>query len=261
MVAYTISDLEHQLVRTSDRLGLKFTRITYEEYILTIQLCCPRLHSTIELYNLAKNNLKTIEKEFGFKAVRIFYYDSCKGLLLQSYTGKDRLQEKYELLLEDLKKYHYNLLKEEGMGGQLDYFIYFRELEKAFKDLYGELTYFNNRLYSLVKTLNITDYKEDVVNALHHKLYTELRMSGDKYYVKQDLNDKEVLKMLFEHVAEEHFDTEIVKDYNMFTGYDGYGNEYYIHQYSSFWSDDEGHHARFGSPKHSIDDYVRAGLP
>lgn len=259
MVAYTITDLEKQLIKCSDKLGLSFTQISYEQYITTLQLCCPNLHLTQELYDLAKHNLKVMEEAFGFKAIRIFYYDTCKNLLLQSYTGKDRLQEKYDCLLRDLKEYHYTLLDDIHL--QLDYFIYFRELEKAYKDTYGEIIDYNNRLYSIIKTIRITNYDEKVIQSLQKALSSELKFSGDKYYSHKNLTDKNLLRMLYEHVAEEHFDEEVVKYPNICTGYDGYGNEYWLMDYHQYWSDDTGHHLRVSHPKHTINNYIRMGLP
>ena len=167
---------------------------------------------------------------------------------------------KYEKLLHHLREYHQNRLN--CLRLTLDVYNYYRVLEDVCREEYGLLTYHNNRLYSLLKTLSITYYDTDVVEALHDSLYSELCMSGDNYYIHHDLKDKKVLMMLFEHVAEENFDERVVKGVTLITDYDGYGNEYYLHDYSESWYDDEGYYNyRSWAKESSIYDYVRVGLP
>lgn len=257
---YTTMDLHKQIGLYMDKFDLDLDGKKIIDCINIIRDYCPRLHSEEELKRLAYDNLKAIEFEYGFKAVRLFIYDTCKDGLLQSYTGPDRLQEKYEKLLVNLKDYHTDLFTKE-LTLTLDVYIYFKFLKEVYDEEYGIINDYNNRLYTLVKTIRISNYDSDVIKALKPQLEDYLHFGNAKYYLKQDICNVEVLKMLFEHLAEENFDELVVKGYNMATEYDGYGNEYWIHQYSESWTDGEGHHYRSWKPEHTIDDYVRVGLP
>lgn len=260
MVFYTAMDLNRQVMLYNDRLGLDLDGKKISECIDIIINECPQLHSMQELKELARANLKTIEKEYGYKAVRLFMYDTVKQCMLQSFTGKNKLQIKYEKLIKHIREFHESKLK--CLRLTLDIYNYYKLLEDVLDEEYGVMTYYNNRLYSIVKTLDITNYKEDVVNVLNDTLYSELKFSGDKYYIKQDLKNPEILKMLYEHIAEEHFDETVVMDYNILTEYDGYGNEYYMSDYEHFWYDEDGtYHCVMWEKESTIDDYKRVGLP
>ena len=193
MVFYTPLDLTHQIILYDDRLNLGLDGKKISDCIEIIIDNCPQLHSQDYLKELAKNNCQKIEEEFGYKALRLHIYDTCKQSLLQSFTGKDMLQRKYEKLLNDLQVYHETLLKELRLT--LDIYNYYKILEDVVSEEYGTLSYYNDRLYSILKTLSITYYDDDIVDALHDALYNELCMSGDKYYIKHDLRDKEILRM------------------------------------------------------------------
>lgn len=259
MVFYTALDLNKQVGLYNDKLGLDLEGKPIRECVEIIINECPQLHSLDYLKSLARNNLKSIESEFGYKALRLHMHDTVKQCLLQSFTGKDKLQLKYYKLLRDLRSYHQSKLGELRLT--LDVYNYYRVLEEVNADEYGVLSYYNDRLYSLLKTLSITYYDDVIVEALHDALYNELCMSGDKYYIQHDLRDKNVLKMLFEHVAEENYDETVVKDINIFTDYDGYGNEYYLHDYAESWTDEEGYHYHLDEKESDIYDYIRIGLP
>lgn len=259
MVFYTPLDLDRQIMLYVDRLNLDLDGKKIGECVDIIIDKCPQLHSKQFLKELAKSNLKKIETEYGFKAVRLFMYDTVKQCLLQSYTGKDKLQMKYEKLLKHIREYHESNLKDLRLT--LDVYNYYKILEDVLDEEYGLIQYYNNRLYSLVKTLSISNYDANVVNVLYDTLKNELKFSGDKYYIKQDLRNPDVLKMLYEHIAEEHFDESVVQDINIFTEYDGYGNEYYLHDYQEVWYDEEGYHCVMWDKPSTIDDYVKVGLP
>ena len=259
MVFYTPLDRNRQVGLYVDKLGLDLDGKTIRECVDIIIKECPQLHSLDYLRELARSNLKSIESEFGYKALRLHMYDTVKDSLLQSFTGKDKLQRKYEKLLTDVRRYHEDRLGELRLT--LDIYNYYTVLEEVNKEEYGLLHYYNDRLYSLLKTLSITYYDENIVEALHDALYDELCISGDKYYIQHDLKDKKVLMMLFEHVAEENFDEAVVKGVNMLTDYDGYGNEYYLLDYQESWTDDEGYHSRSWAKESDIYDYIRVGLP
>lgn len=261
MVFYTPLDYDRQLALYSDKFNINLNGKKRGECANIIRNYCPRLHTEEELQKMAYNNLKAIEHEYGYKALRIFAYDVIKQDLLQSFTGKDRLQEKYEKLIDDVKKYH-NKMRDEELELTLDVYEYYKILEEVYNEKYGMLKDWNHQLYCIMKTIQITNYKEDVIEALQNHLELVLTMCNGKYYLQQDLKNPKILKMLYQHIAEETFDEMEVMDYNICTEYDGYGNEYWIHEYSKSWTDDEGrHHYQSWEPQHTIEDYEKVGLP
>lgn len=262
MVFYTASDLDRQIVLYMEKFNLDLNGKKIKDCIEIIRENCPKLHTDEELKELACNNLKAIENEYGYKALRIFIYDVCKQDLLQSFTGKDRLQEKYEKLIKELKEYHNNL-RDQKLTLTLDVYLYYKLLEEVYNEEYGFLTDWHNHLYCVMKTINISNYNEEVIKALQHWIKSSLTMAKGTYYLKQDLTDPKVLNMLYEHIAEEFLDEEVVMDsMDIFKDYDGYGNEYWTHDYSESWTDEDGtHHYRSWEPEHTINDYIRVGLP
>lgn len=260
MVFYTPLDLDRQIMLYSDKFNLDLDGMKIGRCIEIIRENGSKLHNEEQLKELAYNNLKAIEYEYGFKALRLYIYDTCKQNLLQSFTGKDRLQEKYEKLLKEVKKFHNNH-RDQELTLTLDVYLYYNLLEEVYDEEYGFLKDWNNQLYSIMKTINLTNYDENVVKSLTPYLESTLQFANGKYYLRQDLKNREVLKMLFEHIAEENMDELLVKGYNICTEYDGYGNEYWIHNYSESWHDDNGHHYRSWEPEHTIEDYIKVGLP
>lgn len=260
MVFYTPMDLHNQVGLYEDKFNLDLEGKKISECIHIIRDVCPRLHSDNELREFALRNLHRIEEEYGFRALRLFIYDVTKQSLLQSFTGKDALQEKYEKLIHDMKEYHKNFHEEFDLI--LDVYLYYRILEDVYNEEYGFLKDFNNHLYSIMKTIHISNYDKNVIDSLEDYLYSSLRMANGKYYLRQDLKDPKVLRMLYEHIAEESFDKDVIMDMNIFKDYDGYGNEYWIHDYSESWTDEDGgYHYRSWEKESSIDDYERIGLP
>lgn len=261
MVFYTKMDMHNQIGLYADKFNLDLDGKKIEECIKIIREFCPKLHSNAELKKLVYNNLKSIENEYGFRALRIFIYDTCKQSLLQSFTGKDRLQEKYEKLIKDIKKYH-NELRDNELTLTLDIYCYYAIMEDVYNEEYGFLKDWNNHLYSIMKTIHISNYDEEVIKVLQHWIKSSLNMANGRYYLQKDLTNPKILKMLYEHIAEEFFDEEVIMDnMNIFKQYDGYGNEYWIHDYSESWEDEEGYHYRSWEPEHTIEDYVKVGLP
>lgn len=261
MVFYTISDLHKQIGLYCEKFGLNLDGKQISECISILVDYCPRLHTDIELEEMAINNLKAIESEYGFKALRLFIYDVCKQSLLQSFTGPDRLQKKYEKLIKHLKDFHYDMFSKD-LTLTLDVYRYFKFIEDVYDSEYGFIKDFDNRLFALIKTIKVTNYNPDVINVLKDTLKMTLMFSNAKYYLKQDFTDVEILRMLYEHLAEENFDELEVKDYNICTEYDGFGNEYWIHQYFESWTDEDGtHHYCSWKPEHTINNYIRIGLP
>lgn len=265
MVKYTQSDYERQIVNFKEKLGLDFEGKTYGECVDIIIEVCPRMNSFIYLKGFALENLKKIERKFGFKALRLFHHDYIKGSLLQSFTGPDIVQMKYKKLLEEINEYHNNLVAQE-LELTLDYFNYMKVLEEVYHEEYGVIFDYKNRIYSILKTINATYYSPDVIKSLEKYLYDYLRIAGDKYYVNKDLTDKCVLEMLWEHIGEENYDEEVVRGADVFYDYDGYGNEYFIPDYMKSWTtiNDDGtrtHHGKISSPNSTIEDYKKLGLP
>lgn len=262
MGVYTKGMVEEQIFNYGEKFGYDFDGKTIGECITIIRDECPMMHSSEELISLAENNIKLMEDEFGYKALRLFYYDYInKDSLLQSYTGEDCLQMKYYKLLKDLHKYHQDLLDGE-ITLILDYFLYTDAFREVYFDKYGVLNYDynNNRLYSILKVIHLSYYNPKVIDTLSEYLEHELYLCGDNYYVHHNLKDLEVLKVLCEHVFEENFDESVVYFAKLFNDFDGYGNEYNTLDYTSSWEEplEDGsvvNHWRISFPQSSINDY------
>ena len=232
MVFFSRGDLERLLWKYSEEYGLDFKDKTVNECISIIRDKF-QIKTTDELYVLAEQNLEKIYSTFSFKGLRIFYYSFIKDDNLKSFVGDDPLELKYYRLIADIKKYHHGLL-EDVLEYQLEYYLYCFELEKAYRDRFGELNTADVNLYSLLKTIDYCFYDEEVILALHSHLYNLLKGGGDKYYIRKDLTDPDNIRMLFNHVAEENFDGDVVKGPGLIDYDDGYGNrEYYEYDSTS----------------------------
>ena len=232
MVFFSRGDLERLLWKYAEEYGLDFKDKTVNECISIIRDKF-QIKTTDELYVLAEQNLEKIYSTFSFKGLRIFYYSFIKDDNLKSFVGDDPLELKYYRLIADIKKYHHGLL-EDVLEYQLEYYLYCFELEKAYRDRFGELNTADVNLYSLLKTIDYCFYDEEVILALHSHLYNLLKGGGDKYYIRKDLTDPDNIRMLFNHVAEENFDGDVVKGPGLIDYDDGYGNrEYYEYDSTS----------------------------
>ena len=251
-------DLHNQVGLYNNKLNLNLDGKPIKECICIIQNTCPRLHSNDEIKEYAKHNLKLICDKFGFKALRIFYHSFIKQDMLKSFTGEDMLEMKYDKLIKDIKKYHNSLL--DWIDLRLDYYVYCKELETVFENEYGIIKDYDNSVYSIIKTIHLSYYNKEIISALSDLLKKHLIVSGDKYYLEQDLSDPEILDMLYEHISEEAWDESQYTGFNsMFVDFDGYGNEYSTHEYEEFCEDENGWDWRSWNPEHTINDYVRRG--
>ena len=211
MVFFSRGDLERLLWKYAEEYSLDFKDKTIDECISIIRDKF-QIKTTDELYVLAEQNLEKIYSTFSFKGLRIFHYS---------------------FIIADIKKYHNDLLKD-VLEYQLEYYLYCFELEKAYRDRFGELNTADVNLYSLLKTIDYCFYDEEVILALHSHLYNLLKWSGDKYYICKELTDPDNIRMLFNHVAEENFDKTVVKGPGLIDYDDGYGNrEYYEYDSTS----------------------------
>ena len=259
MVSYTVSDITKHVSLYADKLGLDFRGMKIRECIGIIQASCPRLHSDDEIREYASRNLKRIKDKYSYKGLRIFYYSYIKDDLLKSFTGNDALEDKYNKLIKDIKKYHMNECLE-WITLQLDYYQYQKILEDVYHEEYGKLNDWNHNLYSIMKTIHLSNYNSTVIDVLFPYLERYLIISGDKYYQNQNLKDPEILEALYEHITEESFDEIQYLTDNIFAGFDGYGNEYYFHEYSESWTDDDGvHHYRSWEKPSTINDFIKKG--
>ena len=235
MVFFSRGDLERLLWKYAEEYSLDFKDKTIDECISIIRDKF-QIKTTDELYVLAEQNLEKIYSTFSFKGLRIFYYSFIKDDNLKSFVGDDPLEQKYYRLIKDIKQYHHGLL-EGVLEYQLEYYLYCFELETAYKNEYGVLNTKDVHLYSLLKTIDYAFYDEEVILALHSHLYNLLKWSGDKYYICKELTDPDNIRMLFNHVAEENFDGDVVQGPGLIDYDDGYGNrEYY--EYDSTSNDD-----------------------
>ena len=248
MVNFTKGEMERQFMEYAKEYDLDLDGKSYKECIRIISNIVD-LKSKEELYDLAVVNLGLIYDKFSFKGLRLFYHSYIKSNMLKSFTGDDALESKYYRLLDDIKKYHNDLL-DESIDLQLEYYIYNIELENAFKDVYGVLNTNSRELYSLLKVIHLSNYDVNVIGSLHKYLVRFVDWCGGKYYHDKDLTDPVNLKVLYNHVLEENYmiDDSLVQGIGVFDYDDGYGNRRY-------YDIDDGHVSfkEYGC----IDDFVK----
>ena len=248
MVNFTKGDMERQFTEYAKKYDLDLDGKSYKECIKIISNVVD-LKSKEELYDLAVVNLGLIYDKFSFKGLRLFYHSYIQSNMLKSFTGLDALEQKYHRLLDDIKKYHNDLLNE-SIDLQLEYYIYNIELENAFKDVYGVLNTDSRELYSLMKVIHLSNYNATVIGSLHKYLVRVVDWCGGKYYQGKDLSDPVNLKVLYNHVLEENYmiDDSLVQGIGVFDYDDGYGNRRY-------YDIDDGHVSfkEYGC----IDDFIR----
>lgn len=109
----------------------------------------------------------------------------------------------------------------------LDVFIAVIELKQFYKQEYGVLDEkYSKNIYSVLKTIHLTHYNDDVIDSVNYLLPILLSFAGDKYYQCKDLTDKKVLKELYTYVGEELGDDDLFEGHMLFHEYDGYGGSH-----------------------------------
>ena len=134
MVFYSPLDLDKEIMKYEDKLGLSFDGKTYEHILKEIEENCPYIYTEEELLRMCKDNLSKIEEKYGFRGVRVWFHNAKQNLMLKSLScdedgwgGQDMLERKYYKLIPHIWKYHNSLLFESDYF--LNYMRYYKVLE------------------------------------------------------------------------------------------------------------------------------------
>lgn len=235
MVFYTPLDLDKELMKYQEKLNLDFHGKKYDEIFRIISENCPHIKSDDELYDIAVHNLLKIREEYGMRGLRVWYHSAKKNLMLKNlcrdedgWGGDDIIERKYYRLIPDIWEYHNNLMFQSDYF--LNYMRYFKILENAYYDEYGNL--FERRwiddepddLYHLMKAIHLTYYNRDVIKSMLPSIKDHLVWNNCNYYLSLDLTDEKVLNDIYLHLAEEVGDSEAFKGFEIFYSNDGWGN-------------------------------------
>ena len=235
MVFYSPLDLDKELMKYQKALGLDFGGKKYDVIFDMISKSCPHIKSDEELYSLAVSNLEKIRLEYGMRGLRVWYHSAKKNLMLKDlcrdedgWGGDDLIERKYFKLIPNIWEFHNKLMFKSDYF--LNYMRYFRLLEKAYSDEYGNLferiwvTDEPDDLYHLLKAIHLSYYDECVIKSLLPAIEDHLHYNKCKYYLSLDLTDPEVLGDIYLHLAEESWDSDAFRGFDMFYSNDGWGN-------------------------------------
>lgn len=218
--AITIGDLERAIYELSNYFNVDYNGLTNRECIEKLRKLCDKLHSDSFLKQFSKNLLFEIKEEFGFTGLRVWYSLTMKHAVFSN----ELLSMKYFLLHKDILNFVNEYCKKEGIELVLDIYLAGIYLKKSFMDEFGFIDVEENKdLYYLLRTIHLSDYNPILINELHYLIEMELWKSQDKYFIKKDLRDEDILKELFIYLGEEFGDDEVYKGHKLFYDYDGYG--------------------------------------
>lgn len=224
MVTYTVLEFETEVIKEAKRLNLTESfnkKMKFTDCASVILLIDNDTMSKEQLTKLAIRNLNHIKNKFSFKGLRIYFYAITHNNIFDRHND---LQLKYDKLISDIEEYHQELIKDK-FNTTLEYYIYQTAIKTAYDIEYGILNDINNSLYAILKTINDTNYNETIIATLVNEIQDMLYVCGDKYYRTKDLTNIDNLYALYEHLAEEMLDTDLVNINQLFYNDDGYGNQ------------------------------------
>ena len=221
MHAISIGHLENAIVNLGKHFNLDYHKKTNRECINELRKSCPKLHSEEELKKYASELLNKLHEKYGFKGLRVWYRTQMR----YAFFGHELLSEKYSGLLKEITDYISNYCEEHNFVLTLDVYLLSMEVQNAYKAEYGVLR--EGKLidsYSILRAIHLMYYDEDIIESLADVLEVSLIKSGDRYYLNQDLKDKDVIYELFIYFSEELGMMDVYRGHCMFYEYDGYGN-------------------------------------
>lgn len=269
MVFYSPMDMIRQLMAYEEALGLEFDGKKIDDCIHEVQENCPHIYTEEELKRMCKENLLAIQKEYGYRGVRVWFHNAKKNLMLKNlmrdedgWGGDDPIERKYFKLIPHIWKFHNLLLFDSEYF--LNTMLYYRTLEKVYWEMYGSLlqkdTIENrcNELYPLMKSVHMSYYDKEVVKALMPYIEDYLHFYNCQYYLNVDLHDERNLEDLYLHLAEENFDEDAYNGFTIFHSNDGWGNTVFD-KWEHTHNPDGSTTSRLINPKTSIENYKPKG--
>ena len=262
---YSPLDLDKEIYKYQDQLGLEFHGKTYDDIFREISEECPFIYSDEELRGMCKENLHRIQETYGFRGVRVWFHNAKQNLMLKNlcrdedgWGGQDMLERKYYKLIPHIWNFHNErLFKSEHF---LNYMRYYRLLEDVFEEEYGDLFEIRlsfdepNPLYYILKTIHLSYYDKMVIEGLHDTIRKYLSLYGCKYYLSLDLYDEENLEELYLHLAEESWDGDAYEGFTIFHSNDGWGNTVFD-KWKTIKNEDGSTTSRLIRPNHTIENY------
>lgn len=224
-------DFAHEYgIETYD--GEKFKDI-YED----IQANAP-VRSFEEIVELACELIDVIRSHYGEHLLRLF---ARRPLIhMKGYIG-----------FNDVDLYHKT---HAGMGHFVKAFMVENDIERGFDTfylehffrevhdfVYGYVDPYNDNLWHLLNMVRDHMYEETYVKVLEEDIRTELRISGDKWFIKQDLTDKRTLYEIYKIMKEIR-----ESPHHCFQRLDGKGNHLWydgtqtLGDFEELWDYDEG---------------------
>lgn len=198
---------------------LDFNNKKIKECIEECRTVCPKLHSENELREHASKLLSSLEEKFGYLGLRVCYE------VTHTVFGDDMLTMKYDKLLEDMNDFYNNYLLENDLFLKLDVYLLRIYSKEFYRKEYGVISSEEClNLYSLVNTVRLMNYDTNILNSLLDNIKFELNLVGGYYYLNKSLDNPDVIKELYIHLAESVGDSDIFKGHELFYNYDGYGN-------------------------------------
>lgn len=223
MQAISQGDLERAIYDLEKHFKVDYDGKTNRECIEELRKLCPQLHSEKELRTFAENLIKAIEDRFGYKGLRVWYRVAMK----YAFFGHEMLSMKYYKLLDDIKEFVNEYRINQGLTLKLDVFITTLYIQDYYKKKYGVLNEdYLDDLYSILRTIHLMGYDEDLIESLQDVLELCLIRARERYYLNKDLKKVEIIKELYEYVGEEFGDDDNYQGMKLFYDFDGYGGTY-----------------------------------
>lgn len=220
MNTFTIGTFEEAIFNMEKHFDVDYDGLTIKESINNLRQLCPKLHTDEELREFSKQLVENIYQEFGFTGLRIWY-----SLHMSSIFPNSDLEMKYHKLDKDIVNYVNQFREESGIILSIDVYLSVIYLKEYFKKEYGLIHEdVLPDVHSILRTIYLTGFNEEVINLLAETLEFELKCSGDNFYHEKDLTDVNVLKELYEYTGEEIGEDDCYKGHWLGHDYDGYGN-------------------------------------
>lgn len=168
---------------------------------------------------MGEHLLQYLEKHWDYFQLRVFFRYPI--IEMKAYYGFDE---------EEL--YHNYIM---AMGHDVHVFCTLHKIErnalnemnlqdsfrKAYKEQYGSFKP-NLRTIELIKLLRDHGFNEEYLKFLEEDIKISIERDGDKYFIKQDLTDKQNIRDLYRVIGEIVGFPEYRR--SVFRDYDGYGN-------------------------------------
>ena len=217
-------------VETHD--GEKFLEV-YED----LQANAP-IRSFEEIVDLACELIDVIRNHYGDHLLRLFVRRPL--IHTKGYVGFNEVNL-YHKTHAGMGHFTKAFMVENDVVRGFDTFYLQHFFKEVYDFMYGYVDPYNDNLWHLLNMVRDHMYEETYVKVLEEDIRTELRISGDKWFVKQDLTNRKTLYEIYKIMKETR-----ESPFKMFTELDGKGNHLYqdgtvaLEDFEALWDYDEG---------------------